>query len=65
MLIRFLRVGVYPTVAAGCATPTQCDEIVGFMQAGVRVASKPPVVNTVGCVANIFPAAHTPVLVAL
>lgn len=65
MLIRFSRVGVYPTVAAGCATPTQCDEIVCFVQAGVRVASEPPVVDTVLAVANVFPTTHTPIVVAL
>ena len=65
MLIRFLWVGMYPTVAAGGATPTQGYEIMGFMQAWIRVASQPPVVNTVSRSANVFPAAHTPILVTL
>ena len=64
MLIRFFRVSMYPTMAAGRATPTQGNQIMCFVQAGIGVASKPPVVNTVGLVANRFPAADAPIVVA-
>lgn len=64
MLIRFFRVGMYPTVAAGCPTPTEGDEVMCFVESGVGVAAEPPVVDTVVAVANVFPAAHAPVMVA-
>lgn len=51
-------------MAAGGATPTQGDEVMGFVQAWIRVAAEPSMVDTVESVANVFPAAHTPVMVA-
>lgn len=54
-----------PTMTAGRPTPAQGYQIVWFMQAGVGVAAKPPMVNTVGGVANVSSAAHAPIAVAL
>ena len=65
MLIRFFRVSMHPTVAAGRPTPTEGDEVMCFVESGVGVASEPPVVNTVLAVVNVFPAAHAPILVTL
>lgn len=64
MLIRFFRVSVHPTVAAGRATPAESNQIVRLMEAGIRVAAEPPVMNTVVAVSDVFPAAHTPIVVA-
>lgn len=64
MLIRFFRVSMYPTMTPGGPTPTEGYQIVRFMQARIRVAAEPPVMNTVVAVSNVFPAAHAPILVA-
>lgn len=55
---------MYPTVASGGPTPTESNQIMCFVQAGIRVASEPPMVDTVLAVSNVFPAAHTAVPVA-
>ena len=65
MLIRFLRVSMDPTVASGGAAPTQGDEIMWFMQAGVRVASEPSVMDTVVAVADRLSATDAPILVTI
>lgn len=64
MLIRFLGVGMYPTVASGCSAPAEGDEVMGFVQAWIGVASKPAMVDTILAVSNVFSAAHAPIMIS-
>lgn len=55
---------MHPTVASGGSAPAEGDEVVCFVEARIGVAAEPPVVDTVLAVANVFSAAHAPVVVA-